>query len=351
MSLFDRFQAACATQDPVERVAALESLQGPVANIHSSNESMEEIGSHVIPFLGLEHLLATAYTELPFSQKQLTERVAQLQRACALWESFWNRLDRLEIVEKEEREQWEALLERHDSRQVVNISRDVKIARFQALRHAQNEYARLQSLQQRRARLCIAETETLDGHDDESLERTMHLTVLEKIYKPQALEGWTETLREMDLLEGMLAQHHPEQEQRVHDHRQPASNSRQQQPKQGLQVTHITQNSQTGQLNVAREEIRANVLRAGWNQPTMSLQELGERELAQALQREESQKQSEAASKDAPRRYEYVVRDGLEDDMELVDASAPIDRAWDDFKDENPKGSGNKRGDVGDRNF
>ena len=43
--------------------------------------------------------------------------------------------------------------------------------------------------------------------------------------------------------------------------------------------------------------------------------------------------------------------DGLEDDKDLVDASAKLDRDWDDWKDENPRGSGNKMGDRGDRNF
>jgi hypothetical protein len=41
----------------------------------------------------------------------------------------------------------------------------------------------------------------------------------------------------------------------------------------------------------------------------------------------------------------------MEDDANLVDASAKLDRDWDDWKAENPKGSGNKMGDVGDRNF
>ena len=35
----------------------------------------------------------------------------------------------------------------------------------------------------------------------------------------------------------------------------------------------------------------------------------------------------------------------------LVDASAKLDREWDEWKEANPKGSGNKMGDRGDRNF
>lgn len=83
----------------------------------------------------------------------------------------------------------------------------------------------------------------------------------------------------------------------------------------------------------------------------MSLEELAEKEVAAAMERDEKQKLAEASQKDAPRKYEDLVRDGMEDDADLVDASADLDRRWDDFKDENPRGSGNKRGDVGDRNF
>ena len=122
-------------------------------------------------------------------------------------------------------------------------------------------------------------------------------------------------------------------------------------PRRPLQVTHLTKDATTGHLQIRKEEIRSQVFQRGWNQPTMSLEELAEREVGAALEREKRQKQQEAAQEGVPRRYEQLVKAGLEDNADLVDASAPLDRAWDKFKDENPRGSGNKRGDVGDRNF
>ena len=83
----------------------------------------------------------------------------------------------------------------------------------------------------------------------------------------------------------------------------------------------------------------------------MTLEELGELERKQAIEREARQKSSEAEQKNAPRRYDQLVKDGLEDNADLVDASAQLDRDWDDFKDANPRGWGNKMGDRGDRNF
>lgn len=83
----------------------------------------------------------------------------------------------------------------------------------------------------------------------------------------------------------------------------------------------------------------------------MTLAEYGNMEVARAREREERQKQTEVEILDKPRRYEQLLRDGMEDDANLVDASANLDREWDDWKDANPRGSGNKMGDRGDRNF
>lgn len=43
-------------------------------------------------------------------------------------------------------------------------------------------------------------------------------------------------------------------------------------------------------------------------------------------------------------RYKELVRDGEEDNDELLDEATMADRAWDDWKDNNPKGWGNKMG-------
>ena len=135
------------------------------------------------------------------------------------------------------------------------------------------------------------------------------------------------------------------------DPHQPSSIDRSSSQTKPLQVTHITRDPTSGTLQMKKEEIRSKVFRRGWNQPTMTIEELADREVAAALERDRRQKEQEAAQVDAPRRYEQLLKAGLEDNAALVDASAALDRKWDDFRDENPRGSGNKRGDVGDRNF
>ena len=45
----------------------------------------------------------------------------------------------------------------------------------------------------------------------------------------------------------------------------------------------------------------------------------------------------------------YLQRRGYT--VSMAESGAALDRAWDDWKDQNPRGSGNKRADQGDRNF
>ena len=73
--------------------------------------------------------------------------------------------------------------------------------------------------------------------------------------------------------------------------------------------------------------------------PTMTLAEFADLEMADAAEREKM-------AKEAPqgvRKYADLVAAGEEENEELVDQAAYKDRAWDDWKDSNKKGSGNKK--------
>ena len=354
---------------PIEAARELQSLQPAAATLFSANESLDDLATSTLPFLSLEHHLAMALQNLPMTggRESAPERLHNLQAACDLWHVFLERLLRIEVLSKDEQGQLEDLMELSSSsssssnRLPPSVSRETKIARAQAQHTAKQQAARLQALRERRSRLGVRPDETVDGYDDESLARSLALTQVTQVDKSAALESWSFALQELPLLARMT------QKQQVdHDHRykknasscptagaktnnnnRPATTT----SNKPLQVTQITQDPATGQLRMARQEIRANVVRPGWNQPTMTMEELAQKEVAQALEREARQKQAQAQAQEAPRRYEQLVKDGMEDRADLVDASAALDRQWDAFKDENPRGSGNKRGDVGDRNF
>lgn len=339
--------------DPAAAVALWNVLQERIARaaLFSSNEtSLEDISTPNVPLLTVEHYLAVATAQAPSE-----DRYQALRRSCDLWESYLHNLERYELLEKEDIKDRDHMIEA--LAEIINqsdsnrpgvimpltvsyaVSRETKIAKHRAQQQIQQEYQKLRALQERRRRLGVAEDETMEGHDDESLARTTSIQLL-RLTKTQAIGEWSSALRELPM--ALMTRQRlapPEPNQRPSP----------QLPVQGLKLTHITQ-MPSGQLQV-REEIREMVFRPGWNQPTMSLEELAEREVQDAVQREERQKKAETQAKEAPRRYDQLVKDGLEDVVDLVDASAALDRQWDDWKDENPRGAGNKRGDVGDRNF
>lgn len=268
-----------------------------------------------------------------------------------------------------------------------NQLRTMKIQRYQRKQHAQKQKQHLQSHTQRRIRLGLSDTELLDGHDNESLLRSLHLETL-RVCAEEALEEISSSMRELEMIEmsikyssggggssgGSMGR---SGDVRMMDGRVSSSNHSRPtdlSPPQPLQMTQITQNPITGQLQLTkhqvtktgqlqpllsttttqisqRQQITDGVFRPGWNLPTMSLEELAQREVAEAMQRSEAQKIAEADAIYKPRRYDQLERDGMEDDAKLVEASAQLDREWDSWKEENPRGCGNKLGERGDRNF
>jgi hypothetical protein len=382
LTLLERFRKAVRQQqqeevDPGKVVDAITELQRDVARcalFSKDDYNLDDIPTSSLPLLALEHHLAMAYTQLPTpvsSVEMMHQRREHLQRACDLWASFLQKLEPFELLDKHEISQYRDLLELSEQQQECDtttidsrklapppLDRDVKIARFRMKQQAEMEYQRLEALQERRRRLGMNPNEIMDGNDEEGLDRSFALTVLQ-IAKVDALEEWANTIRELPMIDMMIAsrqgaktnnQNNPQLEmrgsqtpqdprKRSHNHHEP------------LRLTHITQNPATGQLDIRREEMRGRVFQPGWNQPTMRLDEWAEIEVRRAREREARQAAAEIQIRTQPRRYDQLVKDGMEDDQDLVDASAALDRKWDDFKDENPRGSGNKRGDVGDRNF
>ena len=376
LSLAERYAQAVALTEsaPETAVPMLETLQQDVARLalFSSNESLEDISTKSLPLLALEHYLAMAYTRLPSAPGQIQSRHTKLLRSMDLWASFVQKLESLggDLVTPPEQKEYEMLLECSSS--MSNSSdnnnttppvlpaprREDKIARFRAKQQAQQEVARLQSLRERRGRIGISADEIMDDLDEEGLDRSVAMTTI-LLNKAEALEEWASTLRELPMIERMakLEAERSQMErhkQSSHVQGESLSNDTRQRPPapdKGLQVTHITLDSTSGQLQFRKEEIKSQVFRPGWNQPTMSLEELADRETKDAIERDERQKEGEAQRALQPRRYDQLLKDGMEDHADAVDASAALDQAWDDWKDENPRGSGNKHGDRGDRNF
>ena len=361
MSLDMRLDAARAMVEssPKECIDLLDYIQRDVQALalFSKNETIEDISTKSIPFLAVDHFLAIALGNLPVEPGAMVRRKENIERGLTMWGHFLERLETLELLSREETNEFHHLLEDREegsSLRGVPVDRNAKIARFKAKQQQRQEIEKLKALIDRRSRCQIAPEDQMDGNDLESLERSLILKELQ-MFKVEALENWSQSVRELPMIEQMMKMDSERQQKQKHTGNgnkitdpnlrpRPSSNK-------GLQVTHVTQDGATGQLQFKRDEIRSKVFQPGWSQPTMSLAELGEREYREAIERGERQKEAESRRVFQPKRYEELVKDGMEDNAELVEASAKLDRDWDDWKDQNPRGSGNKMANRGDKNF
>jgi hypothetical protein len=320
-----------------------------------------------------------AYLQLPIDVDQISKtRYTHLMTATTHFNAFFHTLEAYDLLTNDEKGQFETLIELTDHihsthsnnscvddvagssslqqqqlRPLPPMNRDAKIAQYRQKQQLQQEQEKLKSLQLRRRRLqaTISDDEIIDGYDQESLVRTINITAIH-LAKIIALEEWSMIVQELPMIVMMIQQQQQQQRKKSGpDDRYHHKQHDTRQPQKPMELTQITKDSMTGQLRIHRQEIQKQTFRPGWNQPTMTLQELAEREVQGAIQRQQQQERSEANQKTQPRRYEQLVKDGMEDDDDLVEASAILDRKWDTFKDDNPRGCGNKRGDVGDRNF
>lgn len=376
-------------------IEILENLQDKIhsASIFSPNESLTEISTSSLNLISIEYHLAKAYIQLPFQNS--TTRFQNVNKAIELFHLFLGRCHLYQspfLLEETVFQNYSNLLaiheeahskhcheahhegEAHNSTNSTNStysysippqSRHDKIQQFKLSKSISSNISSYKAKLNQRQRLSLSQDDELDGYDQDSLLRILTIQQL-NYYGCDAITEIYSISLELQMLEMAMKfeqqKMHEQQYKHGNTHSNTANQSRQsqshghhpQQPPQSqkpLTLTHITQNPLTNQLHIQKETISKSIFRPSWNQPTMTLSQLAEKEIQEATQRSIQQKVAEEENKYKPRRYEYLVRDGLEDNEKLVDESAKVDRDWDDWKDENPRGSGNKMGDVGDRNF
>eukprot|EP00559_Dactyliosolen_fragilissimus_P008367 CAMPEP_0184861320 /NCGR_PEP_ID=MMETSP0580-20130426/6027_1 /TAXON_ID=1118495 /ORGANISM="Dactyliosolen fragilissimus" /LENGTH=406 /DNA_ID=CAMNT_0027358765 /DNA_START=67 /DNA_END=1287 /DNA_ORIENTATION=+ len=368
----------------IEATRVLASLQDDIRrmSIFSTNETLQDLSTASISLLSTEYHLGKSLLQQSIASS--SQRKENITKATESLYGFLSRCDNLEIWKGDIQKNYHSLLDLSDRNESEEMDsnngngrnkarllmttgelRDAKIARYRLSKTLTNQKSHLNALSTQRARLGLMEHETMEGHDGEGLMRSLALSEL-NLYAIDAIEEIHNSNKEMEMLDMAIKLEETRNSINLHRnsmhqtngstsmsnmgsrYRPLPPNSKQNKP---LELTHVTLDPASGQLVMKKEQVRSQVFRPGWNQPTMTLEELGDREVADAIQRSNMQKEAEERAKHAPRRYEQLVRDGMEDDSNLMDQSAVLDRQWDDWKDENPKGSGNKMGDRGDRNF
>lgn len=383
-------------------------------SLASSNEILEDVPTSSLELLGVEYHLGRAHLMLPQStpddgdncgspQSAIVRRRKNVKTAIEYYFAFLKGLERLgeNMLESETLVEYHRLLDNdvddddddndgnmNDNqlpRRLMNsrgsnpaLMRDMKIRHYQRKKAIETRKQQYQSQLQRRSRLKLSNDDILDGYDSENLVRAYHIETL-RHYAENSLGEISSSMLELEMLQMSIRMNSScsdsnsgngnDSRMATNQRTATTTSTQQQQQQQPLQMTQIVKNPLNGELVllpmhasngqlvntttsiIKRTDIANTIFRPSWNLPTMSLQQLGDIEHADAIRRSEMQQIVESQAMFQPRRYDQLVRDGMEDDDNLVEQSAKLDREWDDWKDENPKGCGNKMSERGDRNF
>uniref|UniRef100_K3X0R5 TAP42-like protein n=1 Tax=Globisporangium ultimum (strain ATCC 200006 / CBS 805.95 / DAOM BR144) TaxID=431595 RepID=K3X0R5_GLOUD len=266
--------------------------------------------------------------------RNIIYRIKFLRDADVFHTEFLDRAEQMGILQaKKRREQYE----RMDAKQ-FSLSRDEKIQRFQMQREMEKKLQEVQKRKQQQSGKKPGATANADDEDEfdfdddmDELEREQLMAFIQ-LAVIKSMDEQMSINQEREMLETMIKMNAKSDKKDLFTdaHRPPPPPQG-----QGISVTHINP-----QFEMRRETVKSGVFKPGHRLPTMSLQEYADMELADAQERQ--QREQEASQ--GPRRYDQLVEDGDEDNLEFVDEATYKDRAWDDWKDANPRGIGNKKG-------
>ncbi|KAH7328143.1 TAP42-like protein [Stachybotrys elegans] len=303
--------------------ARVERLIG-AADLFSPNEGLEDLPTSALPYLLVRYHVAELVQKMPNLSPQ--QRVAVLGRARAEYEGFLALLEGYGLLPPP----YDRLLERYrdDPERFAAgagagadpaARRNAKIADYKAEKQLKLKLDALRS------------NPRYLEHGDEEIVRELHLTSVTFAAHStfQALDSLN---RELPL----LAQAPSPLAPAPTEDPSTAGDTRLDQPLRRLQSVFGQQGgpllSQGGRplqpftLVGSRADLARGVFRPGHNLPTMSIDEYLEEE----------------------RRQGNILQGGVEpktvvdeDDMEAMDRETYKARQWDDFKDDNPRGSGN----------
>jgi immunoglobulin-binding protein 1 len=359
---------------------ALEKCEDMVnkLGLFSSNETKEDIST-----TNLKYLL------VPFYLAELTEKVVQDDRIQILKASqeklkeFISFCEAMELVPKEELE-----TSTQGGPNSLADRRARKIARFKRQRAAEVKLLEIKERKERRGRSSKAsalstpveagEEDVLD--DDGEEEREAWLTsislaickafdLLEMLKKEEEMLS---AIKEKKSKEGDKAFYEDVLDERTKTveawHRDAAIRARYTKPAQPITCATFAQDVLEGRAQVSqahdhkhqplifgpaslvgggqtseRERMAAQVFQPTHRLPTMSIEEAGlkEMEIMNKWQEQNVKFMEEANS--AWYKDNRKLRPGEEDEDEDDDAAQEKARAWDDWKDDNPRGAGNKK--------
>ncbi|KAI5568450.1 hypothetical protein BDE02_12G015500 [Populus trichocarpa] len=374
-------ESGSSDQELVKKgIESLEKCEEMISKLglFSSNETKEDIST-----TNLKYIL------VPFYLAELAEKITQddriqiLKASQAKLKEFLSFCEAIELVPEEELQA--------SSQGAPNTfvdRRALKIARYKRQRAAEAKLEEIKEWKERRGRSTKAaavstpveagEEDVLDDDGEEEREAwitTISLAICKAIDLLEMLKKEEEMLlavKERQLKEGGKAFSQTILDERAKKaenwHRDAAVKARYTQPAQPITCATFAQDVLEGRAKVSqahdhkhvpitfgpaslvggsltseRERMRAQVFQPGHRLPTMSIEEAGlkEMEIMNKWQERNAELMEEANSawyKDNPK-----SKLSEEDDDEDDDAAVQKARAWDDWKDDHPRGAGNKK--------
>lgn len=288
----------------------------------SPNETSEDIATSAIQYLGVDYMLAELLLKT-----YGPDRRQLLQQASELMNNFLSRLDSYKLLSKQDRELWEQYQIDRKGFQLASTSnpaerRRIKVARFQLEKDL-------------KAKLELLKTRTGQNSVDEEIIRRLYFTELE-LFTSRAFQ-----LLDMIVQEDMIlaqAQSDPQvsrlsPDSREHDRSGAHGYSERVDrsvvtpggpllSKEGKPLRPFT-------IMDKRSQLQQGVFRPGHSLPTMTIDDYLEAEKRRGGMIDASVGSQERGAKPD------------EDNMDLADQETMKARAWDEYVEANPKGSGN----------
>lgn len=353
-----RARAPSATVEDAEAYADAVRASGRAP---SANETMDDVAT-----MDLRCVLAPRLLGLAHAREVAEDGALAMRRACDAMERFLEDVMSLECAPKSEREAIEGALGRDDEDEgkdaersgrraeeastssdakpmtgfmsLGGMTRDARGDKLRRFKRRKEIRTRLDAVRTAMARLDDddddddgSDEETDRGNDEDELAREYWTLEIES-----AILDTLDELPTMRMEREMLERRDEIEETReIEERRRAAEDDRV--GRAGAQNFTIERATAALSLDAAadhRSRFRDGVFKPSHILPTMTVEEFGEIERKEMLERE-IQSARRAALRDAERAAKSA--DEIEDE-ELREA-----REWDDFKDDNPYGSGNSR--------
>ncbi|KAJ5713332.1 uncharacterized protein N7483_010513 [Penicillium malachiteum] len=300
-----------------------------ILSLFSSNEGLDDVSSGDLQYMTLEYLLAELIQRGPSA-----DRESVLQNALTQYEKFLTRLDEYELLSKEDHKLFEAYMTNPSTFTLAPINdaaarRETKVRRF---REEKELKQKLEYLSRNESRL----------ESDSEATRNLYLSEIQ-LDTHQTFQSMDLLVQELSMLSAMRnappsnpaqsSQDDPRQRSNIgglgySDRLDPSLSQLLGRGRGGPLLNSKGVPMQPFTLLDRRSQLQQGVFRSGHNLPTMTIDEYLEEEHRRGNVLQGGEQSG-------------IIPEVDEDDLDKADEETMKARAWDEYVEANPRGSGN----------